>query len=143
MTRSAAERHRRSKPENGRDLLAGNGDLLRAAASRRCARSRRAGCLLLAEQPGRRVRFSASGLDRIDAFVDGHPAGSFAGSARRPRRRRALPARPASASKPRASRAMRCCSVAASPLKPSGGAGGEKIERRDGYGALPRSSRHH
>jgi len=59
------------------DLLAGNGDLLLrcVALLRQQPLSALAAAL---DKPGRKVSFTARGLDRIDALVDGHPAGSFA-----------------------------------------------------------------
>jgi hypothetical protein len=59
------------------DLLAGNGDLLLrcVALLRQQPLSALAAAL---DRPGRKVGLTARGLDRIDAFVDGHPAGSFA-----------------------------------------------------------------
>ena len=59
------------------DLLAGNGDLLLRCVA--LLRQQPLSALAVAlDKPGRKVSFSARGLDRIDAFVDGHPAGSFA-----------------------------------------------------------------
>jgi len=59
------------------DLLAGNGDLLLRCVA--LLRQQPLSALSVAlDKPGRRVSFTARGLDRIDAFVDGHPAGSFA-----------------------------------------------------------------
>jgi len=59
------------------DLLAGNGDLLLRCVA--LLRQQPLSALTVAlDKPGRKVGFSARGLDRIDAFVDGHPAGSFA-----------------------------------------------------------------
>jgi len=58
------------------DLLAGNGDLLLRCVE--LLRQQPLSALTVAlDKPGRKVGFSARGLDRIDAFVDGHPAGSF------------------------------------------------------------------
>jgi len=59
------------------DLLAGNGDLLLrcVALLRQQPLSALAAAL---DKAGRKVSFTARGLDRIDALVDGHPAGSFA-----------------------------------------------------------------
>jgi hypothetical protein len=49
-----------------------------AAALRRAAAPAAVSALSVAlDQPGRKASFTARGLDRIDAFVDGHPAGSF------------------------------------------------------------------
>ena len=58
------------------DLLAGNGDLLMRCVA--LLREQPLSALAVAlDKPGRKVGFTARGLDRIDAFVDGHPAGSF------------------------------------------------------------------
>jgi len=59
------------------DLLFGNGDLLMHCVEllRRQPQSALAVAL---DRAARQVTLTASGLDRIDAFVDGHPAGSFA-----------------------------------------------------------------
>ena len=58
------------------DLLAGNGDLLMHCVGllRREALSALG---VAVDRPAHHVTFTASGLDRIDAFVDGHPTGSF------------------------------------------------------------------
>src|SRR6185369_11669688 len=58
------------------DLLAGNGDLLlRCVALLR--REPSSALAFVVDTPARKVTLTANGLDRIDAFVDGHPAGSF------------------------------------------------------------------
>jgi hypothetical protein len=59
------------------DLLAGNGDLLLRCVA--LLRQQPLSAMSFAvDKPRRKVSFTTSGLDRIDAFVDGHPAGSFA-----------------------------------------------------------------
>src|SRR5436190_4481102 len=59
------------------DLLAGNGDLLLRCVA--MLREQPLSALTVAlDKPGRKVSLTGRGLDRIDAFVDGHPAGSFA-----------------------------------------------------------------
>lgn len=59
------------------DLLSGNGDLLlRCVALLR--RQPLSALTVAIDRPGSKVTLGARGLDRIDAFVDGHPAGSFA-----------------------------------------------------------------
>jgi hypothetical protein len=58
------------------DLLAGNGDLLLRCVA--LLRQQPLSALsFVIDKPGKRVTFSTQRLDRIDAFVDGHPTGSF------------------------------------------------------------------
>jgi hypothetical protein len=58
------------------DLLAGNGDLLvRCVALLRKQPLSAMGCAV--DRANRKVSFATRGLDRVDAFVDGHPVGSF------------------------------------------------------------------
>ena len=59
------------------DLLAGNGDLLLKCVAL-LRQQPQSALTFTVDKPGRKVRFTARGLDRIDGFVDGHPAGSFA-----------------------------------------------------------------
>ena len=59
------------------DLLAGNGDLLMHCVELLRAEPPSA-LAFVVDKAARRATLTASGLDRIDAFVDGHPAGSFA-----------------------------------------------------------------
>ena len=65
------------------DLLAGNGDLL-ARCVELLRREPQSALSFTVDAAARKVTLTASGLDRIDGFVDGHPAGTFAirGSAR-------------------------------------------------------------
>lgn len=59
------------------DLLAGNGDLLLRCVA--LLRQQPLSAMSFAvDKPRKKVSFTTRGLDRIDAFVDGHPAGSFA-----------------------------------------------------------------
>jgi len=59
------------------DLLAGNGDLLLKCVAL-LRQQPQSALTFTVDKPGKKVSFTARGLDRIDAFVDGHPAGSFA-----------------------------------------------------------------
>lgn len=59
------------------DLLAGNGDLLLACVAL-LRRQPLSALTFTLDKVGRKVRFGARGLDRIDTFIDGHPLGSFA-----------------------------------------------------------------
>ena len=58
------------------DLLAGNGDLLMHCVGL-LRREPSSALAFVVDTPARKVTLTANGLDRIDAFVDGHPAGSF------------------------------------------------------------------
>ena len=59
------------------DLLFGNGDLL-VHCVELLRRQPRSALAFVVDKAARKVTLATSGLDRIDAFVDGHPAGSFA-----------------------------------------------------------------
>jgi hypothetical protein len=59
------------------DLLAGNADLLAHCVA--LLRQQPLSAMSVAvDKPGKKAVCSTQGLDRIDAFVDGHPTGSFA-----------------------------------------------------------------
>jgi hypothetical protein len=58
------------------DLLAGNSDLLQHCVA--LLRQQPQSAMSFAvDKPGKKVTFTARGLDRIDAFVDARPIGSF------------------------------------------------------------------